>query len=1318
MSTRQFPLRTERPLSANRLAQYATRRGRCERYLRFTLFPSEEQALRRRYDVASEPLSPLLSGEGLWFEREMVAALEERVVVRDLTDADAGAFISAMASQADGIVFYYQPYLRGLIGEWPCEGRADLIEINRSGSRVRATVIDIKASRRESVGFRLQVAFYARLLGGAVNDAGLALEQIEGAILSREADWAETPFKRFELALYDDEIDRLIGAPGSDVSRVVSKRLADTRYHLNPKCDGCQFNPVCFIETAEGEDLSLVPHLTGVEKRALQSAGVRNVRDLAGLMEYGANEMVPAPGCEARIERVSSRWPLGGRLPLLVQRARAALHRYDETCEAKPYLLGAVFSTLPSTERYPDLVKIFIDVERDYINDRLYLIATRVEGPRGVEEIAEMTPQPPEDDRNGGEGRERGNGGNAIERELVLRWLGQLFPAIRRVAAGQMAPLHVYLYDRRDERGLLEALLRHFERLAALPAFYDLLTSTQAHPQQMISFLADEARLRWNLAPICQNLYRVARVFGFDWQEGGIAFWQRFRARAFDSQRAYIRDLQTGLLRPASRNESGYVHYVESAARYGTQIPLEYAYTAWGRLKLRSDLDAQERALLRGFEGVTVEEIRQFALHRTRAMAYLEKRMATRQAMVEKEPVPVGSLDQVIAEQEAKPLHDALADFLLLEHHARMQELQLHFDAPPELRAQTGRTLLVEFERMESDARGETARFGYVVKPDLDALSLRSGDWVVVNSGADAQGQPRTGRRIMYGQLATIERLEADGVTLRMLPLNFRDSKFRYRHAVVPLREGARYTIDESADDINADKYLDACRHATENPLYRWMSDVETGRSQRRVRPSRLRRAAQFAETASRAQAPEGLTAAQRRLVGDCYLDRVLVVQGPPGTGKSHTIGLAILARMLAQKSSARSFRVAVAARTHAATEIVLSSVASRLRELRAAFPEEMAPLDSLRIVKVTRTEDEPLPEGVEGLPIYGRSSAALEWLSLLSRPFVVVGGTPGGLYTLVKQGAGEIDWTREYFDLVVVDEASQMGIAEALAAAAFLRSDGQFIAVGDHRQMPPILAHAWEDEARRDLKQARPHLSIFEYLKRLGFPQAPLDESFRIPEEIAGFLRRHVYAADGIDFRSRRRSRIERIDALEGWLAAAFAPEHPMILIEHEEESSQQANHYEAELAAELAEAAMKHLGLDAERGLGIVVPHRAQKALLAARIPGLAGAIDTVERFQGGEREMIIVSATVSDREYAQAESRFLLDPRRLTVAISRPKRKLVVVASRSVFDLIAQDVDEYERGALWKRLYHEAKESVLWEGEISGHRLRVRRIGEEDR
>src|SRR5438128_5899144 len=66
------PSTPERPLSATRLAQYVTVRGRCERYLRLALFPSEGQAQMRRYGVTPEALSPLLAEAGSVFEHAAV----------------------------------------------------------------------------------------------------------------------------------------------------------------------------------------------------------------------------------------------------------------------------------------------------------------------------------------------------------------------------------------------------------------------------------------------------------------------------------------------------------------------------------------------------------------------------------------------------------------------------------------------------------------------------------------------------------------------------------------------------------------------------------------------------------------------------------------------------------------------------------------------------------------------------------------------------------------------------------------------------------------------------------------------------------------------------------------------------------------------------------------------------------------------------------------------------------------------------------------------------------------------------------------------
>src|SRR5262249_56389874 len=110
-----------------------------------------------------------------------------------------------------------------------------------------------------------------------------------------------------------------------------------------------------------------------------------------------------------------------------------------------------------------------------------------------------------------------------------------------------------------------------------------------------------------------------------------------------------------------------------------------------------------------------------------------------------------------------------------------------------------------------------------------------------------------------------------------------------------------------------------------------------------------------FADLAAQAQQPSGLTTAQRAIVGEYYPEHVLVVQGPPGTGKSHTLGLAILARAWALKSMARPFRVAVAAKTHAAVSIVLDSIVRRLEELRGSSIQgtQLDPSPHVRIVQM-----------------------------------------------------------------------------------------------------------------------------------------------------------------------------------------------------------------------------------------------------------------------------------------------------------------------------------------------------------------------------
>ena len=397
-----------------------------------------------------------------------------------------------------------------------------------------------------------------------------------------------------------------------------------------------------------------------------------------------------------------------------------------------------------------------------------------------------------------------------------------------------------------------------------------------------------------------------------------------------------------------------------------------------------------------------------------------------------------------------------------------------------------------------------------------------------------------------------------------------------------------------------------------------------------------------------------------------------------------------------------------VTAMTHTAVEVVLRSLADKLAALDQdpATQHIAEALDGLRLFKEVGDRRSARARGMRG--DRPRRPARMPASTTSS----VVAAVPSGVHRLL-QGVGKpIDWERKHFDLLVIDEASQLSLPAAVLAGAPLKAEGQAIVVGDHRQMPPILAHAWEHEPRRGAQDTRIFASTFESLRDRGFPSVGLDQSFRLHRMHAAFLEQHVYADDEVGFHSGRDDLLPSVRGLEGHVAAALAPEYPVIVVEHAEHDSLKRNDTEIAILAPIIEAARDELGLDAEDGLGVVVPHRAQRAALKELFPDLAaaGAIDTVERFQGGERDLIIVSATASDPEFVLAEARFLLNPNRLNVAFSRPRKKLIVIGSTTIFRLVPPDMEVFENALLWKRLRYEFSAECSGRAEIAGTATRV--------
>ena len=293
------------------------------------------------------------------------------------------------------------------------------------------------------------------------------------------------------------------------------------------------------------------------------------------------------------------------------------------------------------------------------------------------------------------------------------------------------------------------------------------------------------------------------------------------------------------------------------------------------------------------------------------------------------------------------------------------------------------------------------------------------------------------------------------------------------------------------------------------------------------------------------------------------------------------------------------------------------------------------------------------------------------------------------------------------------------MSLPESIMAALALKADGQIIVVGDHRQMAPIVKHDWENETRRTFQDYAVYRSLFDTVRQCDPVMIQFAQSFRLDRDMAEFLRRSVYAEDDLPLHSERIGRLDVAGSFLPFVQAALHPDHPLVVIVHDEAGSQLRNDFERDLTTPLL-AALHGAGYRVRDGFGLVVPHRAQRAAMqdalrrvlpGAEDPAEVGrAVDTVERFQGGERDAIIVSATESDPAYLLAAGRFLYDPRRLTVAISRARDKMILVASRSVFSLFSPDEQIFANAQLWKNLLGRTCTVPLWNGEIAGRHVEV--------
>src|SRR5262249_807494 len=140
------------------------------------------------------------------------------------------------------------------------------------------------------------------------------------------------------------------------------------------------------------------------------------------------------------------------------------------------------------------------------------------------------------------------------------------------------------------------------------------------------------------------------------------------------------------------------------------------------------------------------------------------------------------------------------------------------------------------------------------------------------------------------------------------------------------------------------------------------------------------------------------------------------------------------------------------------------------------------------------------------------------------------------------------------------------------------------------------------------------------------------------------------------------------------------------------------QANTFEAALvagtvlthrASRLRQAIIQGKSFDEEAfwtdTIGVVTPHRAQRAAVVTLLQRalkdmpdnlIHDPFDTVERFQGGERDLILISFGLGDPDLIQREEEFLFQKERINVAVTRARAKVVLFVTRDLSYHLPED------------------------------------------
>lgn len=379
------------------------------------------------------------------------------------------------------------------------------------------------------------------------------------------------------------------------------------------------------------------------------------------------------------------------------------------------------------------------------------------------------------------------------------------------------------------------------------------------------------------------------------------------------------------------------------------------------------------------------------------------------------------------------------------------------------------------------------------------------------------------------------------------------------------------------------------------------------------------------------------------------------LLQGPPGTGKTSMALRFLVEEELSSHPSPLTPHLLLTAYTHRAVDEICAMLEESGQDyLRLGSEAACDPRFAHRLLSSAFSEKPKLSDirqRLERVPIVVSTT-----LTLLTRPFLL---------------------SMKHFSLCIVDEASQI-LEPYIVGLLSSDSIDRFILIGDHKQLPAVVAQPDDDPRLHSCR-----LSLFERLLRQEREAGRkefvgiLQRQGRMHPDIAAFPNEFFYQQEQLQpvpCPHQLETGLDYLEPSEDALDEQLK-QHRVLFLPADDEAS---------LVVDVLQRLYRQIGherFDAAHSIGVIVTYRHQIAMIRREMARLGLSqleeisIDTVERYQGSQRDVIIYSTGIQDHDGLDfltancfQEDGHTID-RKLNVAMTRARKQLILTGNAAL-------------------------------------------------